>query len=155
MKTSSRFSTQILMFLIQKYCFIIAFSVQQSRSRRKWVSNTWLFMPATCWGSLLCLCEKQAWLQPQGTLLLCQPVASGAQPGLRSLAARDCQNGVRGAVLAAPSAHFTGGRLREARGQGRVGQGGAWAGVGLGHSRELSLTPEGGHPLGEPSGFAE
>lgn len=49
---------------------------------------------------------------------------------------------VRGAILAAPSAHFTEGRLRpeDRAGSGRVGPG---LGVVLGHSRELSMTPEG------------
>ena len=33
MTTSSRISTKILMFLNKKYCFIIAFSVQQSKRK--------------------------------------------------------------------------------------------------------------------------
>lgn len=64
------------------------------------------FVPATCWGSFLCLCEKQAWLWPLGSLLLCQLVASGSQPGLQSLEAIECQH--RGAVeLSSPTLLLT------------------------------------------------
>lgn len=142
MKTSSRFSTQILMFLIQKYCFIIAFSVQQSRSRRKWVGN----MASSCQRRAGAVCSVFVRSRPgSGLRELCccaSPCPAGHSQACSRWQPRIARTGGCGAILAAPCAHFSEGRLRpeDRAGSGRVGPG---LGVVLGHSRELSVTPEG------------
>lgn len=125
-KLVSRFPTQMLVFLIQKYCFIIAFSVQQST--RRWEREARLRL-AQLGGAGDVLEQFSVGNRPGSDSG--QLTAGESHPRLKSLAAMESVPGQRGhaVVLAADPA--------PRNGASEPGGDGTWAGSG-----RTGLVPE-------------